>query len=322
MSIKIDVFSGFLGAGKTKLIKKLIEESLHKERIAIIENEFGEIGIDGSFLRNSKIEITEINAGCICCSVYGDFKKGILEVIDKYSPERIIIEPSGVAKLSEILSVFKEPDIKEKVSLNMLMTVLDVTKYDLYINNFADFYKDQIVNSKTIVLSRTQNISKDEILSVTEKIKKLNSTASIVTTPWDEVHSSSIINIAENIEEAPLLNKINILKKDLGKGTLKTSTVTGTKEVFETIGIETPSVFSKEKIESILNSLTDNSKYGLVLRAKGIIETTDNNWFEFDYVPGEYEIRNSSTDYSGRICVIGNNLNKSEIKNLFTCKEI
>ncbi|MBL4933729.1 CobW family GTP-binding protein [Clostridium paridis] len=322
MSIKIDVFSGFLGAGKTKLIKKLIEESLNKEKIAIIENEFGEIGIDGSFLRNSKIEITEISAGCICCSVYGDFKKGILEVIDKYSPERIIIEPSGVAKLSEILSVFKEPDIKEKVSLNMLITVLDVTKYDLYINNFADFYKDQIVNAKTIILSRTQNISKDDVLSLTEKIKKLNSHASIVTTPWSDVSASSIIEIAESTEEVPLLNKINILKKDLGKGILKTSTVAGTKEAFETIGIETPEVYSRTRIESILSSLTDSSKYGLVLRAKGIIETEENNWLEFDYVPGEYEIRTSSADYSGRICVIGNHLNINEVKNLFTYKEI
>ncbi len=316
MKIKVDVFSGFLGAGKTLLIKKLIEENLKNEKIAIIENEFGEIGIDGGFLRNSAIDVKEINAGCICCSVYGDFKAGINEVIDKYHPERIIIEPSGVAKLSEVLSVFKESDFKEKLSLNIIMTVIDITKYDMYVTNFDEFYKDQIRKAKTIILSRTQNVSNETVIDVVSKIKALNNSASIITTPWNNIKAKNILETAEGTSENTIFNKINLLNKSSSKVSVKTSTISTTKTTFKTIGIETPKILTKNQLKNTLEKL-NNSMYGLVLRAKGIVECTNGEWVEFDYVPNEFEIRKSIPDYSGRICVIGENLNKDIIEKLF-----
>lgn len=316
MKIKVDVFSGFLGAGKTLLIKKLIEENLKNEKIAIIENEFGEIGIDGGFLRNSAIDVKEINAGCICCSVYGDFKAGINEVIDKYHPERIIIEPSGVAKLSEVLSVFKESDFKEKVSLNIIITVIDITKYDMYVSNFDEFYKDQIRKAKTIILSRTQNVSNETVVDVVSKIKTLNNSASIITTPWNNIKAKNILETAEGNSENTIFNKINLLNKVPSKVSVRTSTVNTTKTTFKTIGIETPKILTKSQLKNNLEKL-NNSMYGLVLRAKGIVECTNGEWVEFDYVPNEFEIRKSLPDYSGRICVIGENLSKDNIEKLF-----
>ncbi|GFZ33476.1 cobalamin biosynthesis protein CobW [Clostridium zeae] len=317
MKVKVDLFSGFLGAGKTMLIKKLISEQLKNDKIAIIENEFGEIGIDSSFLKTTKIDVKEINAGCICCSVYGDFTEGINEVISKYNPERIIIEPSGVAKLSEILSVFKEPNLKDKVSINMIMTVIDITKYDMYVLNFDDFYKNQIINAKTIILSRTQNVTKDMIVQTISKIRELNKSANIITTPWDNLKAEDIINIAEGDAQKQLIEKVNLLKNSSAKVSLKGSTTKSTGDTFKTIGIETPKVFTKNTLESILTRLNDKKVYGTILRAKGIIESSSSKWLEFDYVPGEFEIRPSLPDYSGRVCVIGNQLNSSEIKKLF-----
>lgn len=316
MKIKIDVFSGFLGAGKTFLIKKLIEEKLQNEKIAIIENEFGEIGIDGSFLKNSSIDVKEINAGCICCSVYGDFKAGINEVIEKYSPSRIIIEPSGVAKLSEVLSVFKEEDLKERVSVNSIITVIDITKYDMYVTNFDEFYKDQIRNARTIILSRTQNVSNTEVINTTNKLKSLNKTANLITTPWNNISAETILNIAENSSKEAVISKFNFSTSFSSKPAFKVSTVHNTKTTFKTVGIETPKVFSKSFLENTLKNLSDSNN-GLVLRAKGILQC-DDNWIEFDYVPGEFEIRKSTPDYSGRVCVIGENLNNESIEKLFS----
>ncbi|QAA30558.1 CobW family GTP-binding protein [Clostridium manihotivorum] len=317
MKVKVDLFSGFLGAGKTMLIKKLIGEELKNDKIAIIENEFGEIGIDSSFLKTTKIDVKEINAGCICCSVYGDFTDGIREVIEKYNPERIIIEPSGVAKLSEILSVFKEPTLKDKVTINMIMTVIDVTKYDMYVMNFDEFYKNQIINAKTIILSRTQNVSKDHVVQVVNKIKELNKNANIITTPWDDLNSKDIIEIAEGDAQKQLIAKVNLLKDNSLRVAIKSTTSKSTVDTFKTIGIETPKIYSKSTLEAILTKLNDKNVYGTVLRAKGIIESSSSKWLEFDYVPGEFDIRNSSPDYSGRVCVIGNGLNSTEIKKLF-----
>jgi G3E family GTPase len=317
LKVKVDLFSGFLGAGKTMLIKKLIGEELKNDKIAIIENEFGEIGIDSSFLKTTKIDVKEINAGCICCSVYGDFTDGISEVIEKYNPERIIIEPSGVAKLSEILSVFKEPTLKDKVTLNMIMTVIDVTKYDMYVMNFDEFYKNQIINAKTIILSRTQNVSKDQVVQVVDKIKALNKNANIITTPWDNLKAKDIIEIAEGDAQKQLIAKVNLLKDNSLRVAVKSTTSKSTVDTFKTIGIETPKIFSKSTLEAILSKLNDKNVYGTVLRAKGIIESSSSKWLEFDYVPGEFDIRNSSPDYSGRVCVIGNGLNSNEIKKLF-----
>jgi len=317
MRANIDVFSGFLGAGKTMLIKKLINEKLINENIVIIENEFGLVGIDASILRKSNIGVKEINAGCICCSVAGDFNKAIKEVVDKYNPVRIIIEPSGVAKLSEIISACKNEDLKDLVSLNMIITVIDVLKFDMYITNFGEFYKDQIINAKTIILSRSQNATAEKVLKTVERIQLINNKANIVTTQWDKIKAHTIIEIAEKSFKQSTLEQINLIKKPLNGVMIKANSNHNANEVFQTWGIETPKVISKETLNNILNKIKDDKLYGTVLRAKGIIQTSESNWIQFDYVPEELEMTTTAPDYTGRISVIGSNLNKENLKTLF-----
>jgi G3E family GTPase len=314
MKVKIDVFSGFLGAGKTTLIKKLINESFYREKVVIIENEFGEIGIDGSILKDSNIEVREINAGCICCSIAGDFKKAVKDVIDKYKPERIIIEPSGVAKLSEILSACNAAELKNIIELNMVTTVVDVLKYDMYIKNFGEFYKNQIINAKTIVLSRTQNADLEKLKDAKEKISSLNNKAFVVTTPWEKLSGN---RIAELNERVSLQNEVNLIKRPQMSIGLKASKGHAGNEVFETIGFETPNKFNSKLLVNALSKTSGNDAYGTILRAKGIVQVENDEWMQFDYVPGEVEIRKTKPDYSGRLCIIGVNLNKEKIKKLF-----
>lgn len=324
MRVKVDIFSGFLGAGKTMLIKKLISENLNNESIAIIENEFGEVGIDGTILRKSNIEVKEINAGCICCTIAGDFKKAILEVINKFNTKRIIIEPSGVGKLSEILNVCKDKELKDKIEINMIITVVDVLKYDMYISNFAEFYSNQIINAKTIMLSRTQKASSNIIEKVTTAIRKLNNKANIITTPWDKLSAERIIAAAEQNLKNSLEGEVNLLKKSMSNSSFQLKTRTNNhyaNEVFETWGVETPKRFCKLSLENILNRLRDSKLYGTVLRAKGIIQTGEEEWMQFDYVPEEIQMKNTKPDYSGRLCIIGSNLNRNNIKNLFGFNE-
>jgi len=213
MKVKIDIFSGFLGAGKTMLIKKLLREFFKNEKIALIENEFGEVGIDGAILKKSNIDVKEINAGCICCSVASDFNSAIKEVISKYKPQRIIIEPSGVGKLSEVLKVCKNEDIKKIAEINSIITVVDSTKAEIYIKNFSEFYKNQIQNARTLVLSRTQNLSNEKIITVCEKLTMLNDTAKIITTPWDQISGEKIASIVEEVGNNTMLKQVNLLKK-------------------------------------------------------------------------------------------------------------
>lgn len=322
--IKVDIFSGFLGAGKTMLIKKLISENLNNENIAIIENEFGEVGIDGTILRKSNIQVKEINAGCICCTIAGDFKKAILEVINKFNPKRIIIEPSGVGKLSEILNVCKDKELKDKIEINMIITVVDVLKYDMYISNFSEFYSNQIINAKTIMLSRTQKASSENIEKVTTAIRKLNNKGNIITTPWDKLSAERIIAAAEQNLKDSLEGEVNLLKKSTSNFSFKLKARINNhhaNEVFETWGVETPKRFCKLSLENILNRLQDSKLYGTVLRAKGIIQTGEDEWMQFDYVPEEIQMKNTKPDYSGRLCIIGSNLNRNNIKNLFGFNE-
>lgn len=324
MSIKVDIFSGFLGAGKTMLIKKLISESLSNEKIVIIENEFGEVGIDGTILRKCSIQVEEINSGCICCSIVGDFKNAILEVINKYNPRRIIIEPSGVGKLSEIISVCKEKELKDRMKINMVITVVDVLKYNMYISNFSEFYSDQIINAKTIILSRTQKASTDSIEKVTMAIRKLNTKANIITTSWDKLSGERIIEAAEKNLRGSLEGEVNLLKKPTGNLSYKIQnrlTNHYANEVFETWGVETPKRFCKGNLQNILSRLQDSRVYGTVLRAKGIVQTEEEEWMQFDYVPEEIQIKNTKPDYSGRLCIIGSNLNRNNIKKLFGFSE-
>ncbi|OVE68535.1 cobalamin biosynthesis protein CobW [Clostridium diolis] len=364
---KIDIISGFLGAGKTTLIKKLIEEAFQGEKLMIIENEFGEIGIDGGFLNNSGIEITEMNSGCICCSLVGDFGVALKEALDKYSPERIIIEPSGVGKLSDVIKAIENIKSEVDIKLNSFTAVVDAVKCKMYMDNFGEFFNNQIENANTIVLSRTQKISEEKLEVCVSQIKEHNSFATIITTNWDEINGKQILSAMEREEslEKELLvelknsesenhqhseecccnNHNNHTKEECecdnhehhidcncndhnhAHHTHDHECGCGhdhhshdhhhADEVFTSWGMETPKKFSKVEINNILKTLSESSDYGIILRAKGIIPCSDGGWINFDLVPGEYEVREGIADYTGRLCVIGANLNKNEIEELF-----
>lgn len=316
MKTKIDIFSGFLGAGKTMLIKKLISEKLQHENIVIIENEFGEIGIDGSILKGSNVQVREINAGCICCTVSSDFSKAIKEVIERFNPTRIIIEPSGVGKLSDILNVCKAEEIKKLAIINMIITVVDGLKYHTYIKNFSEFYKNQIQNANTLIISRSQKLSLYKLLEVVESLQTINTKANIITTPWDNIKAEKIIAISES-KGHDTLDGINLVRKPMLAGKIRNSVNHKANEVFQTVGIETPKVFSKKSLEGFLQVMEKDSTYGTILRAKGIVETEEKKWIQFDYVPEEFQMRESHPEYTGRVCVIGSGLNKEAIKKLF-----
>ena len=317
MKIEIDIFSGFFGAGKTTLIKKLIDENLYNKKVVIIENEFGEIGIDGIFLEKYNIEVKEINAGCICCSTFNDFNNTLKGIIDSKEIERIIIEPSGVGKLSEIIQIVKNLESENDIYLNMIITVVDVTMYADYIDFFSEFYKDQIIYANTIVLSRTQNVNFEELENVVSKIRNLNKNANIVTTSWDKLSGDNIICAAGKDEKQELYNEVTFIKMPKSKVKMKINRLKLAENVFSSWGVKTPKIFSKEALNTILNNLRNEKSYGKVLRAKGIIQVDENHWVEFDYLPKQIEIRDSSPDYTGRICVIGINLNKKNISKNF-----
>lgn len=357
---KIDIISGFLGAGKTTLIKKLIQEAFQGEKLMIIENEFGEIGIDGGFLNNSGIEITEMNSGCICCSLVGDFGVALKEAIGKYSPERIIIEPSGVGKLSDVIKAVEKVKDEVNIVLNSFVTVVDGIKCKMYMDNFGEFFNNQIENANTIILSRSQKLSEEKLEDCVTQIRKHNKKAAIVTTSWDEINGKQILLAME---------KGNSLENELIKETKEylehkhhhencscshkhdnhnyeecscnsherhhhdSNCSCGydhehshhhqhADEVFTSWGIETPKKYSKEEINNILKTLAESLEYGFILRAKGIIPSKEGGWINFDLVPGEYEVRGGGSDYTGRLCVIGTNLNKKKIEELFLAQSV
>ncbi len=320
MKTKIDIFSGFLGAGKTTLIKKLIDEQCYTDQIVIIENEFGEVGIDGSILKKNNLQVKEINAGCICCTVAGDFKKAIEEAVKEYQPDRILIEPSGVGKLSEVLQVCKSAVLKEIVSVNTVMTVVDVLKYEMYSKNFGEFYKNQIQYAKTILLSRTQKTSEEKVEKTVEMIRTINPKAIIITTPWDLLKGQRIMEVGEDESES-LSDRVKIGRMTLSQKhkslQIEKSVHHHADQVFETWGVETSKHIPKQKLESILTQLGSEATYGTVLRAKGIVQTDEQQWIQFDYVPKEQQMSSIEPDYTGRICVIGSHLQKEAIKALF-----
>jgi G3E family GTPase len=321
MKTSVDIFSGFLGAGKTTLIKKLLSERVYSENVVIIENEFGKVPIDGSFLKKTNIKVKEINAGCICCTISGDFRKAIEEVCDKYKPERIIIEPSGVGKLSEILGVINSAEVRKIADLDLLITLIDTTKFNAYITNFGEFYKDQIKNAKCIVLTRTELQSREKIQAIVEQIKKLNANCSIVTTPIEQLKADKVIKAAKENFKTELLNqaarltrtKLNVVGKAVSNNYKHNAD-----EIFDSYGMETPMVYNKSKLLNNLNKLADEKLTGTVLRAKGIVQVENKNWIEFDYVPNELNIRDTTADFTGRVCVIGCKINKDYINKLFT----
>lgn len=375
---KIDIISGFLGAGKTTLIKKLIEEAFTGEKLVLIENEFGEIGIDGGFLKDSGINITEMNSGCICCSLVGDFGTALAEVLEKYAPDRIIIEPSGVGKLSDVIKAVlgvKEKVAEDSVVLNSFTTVADATKCKMYMKNFGEFYNNQVEHAGTIVLSRTGNMKEDKLQACIDLIRTQNAEASIITTPWDQINGKQILDAMEK-------------KNDLVKELLEEEDVCPecghhhehgeecdhdhehhhdhdhdhehhhdhdhehhhdhehehhhehdenctcgchdhdhhhhhhhADEVFSSIGIETAHKYTEAELKDILDKLAnDKVQLGTILRSKGIVASEEGEWYHFDLVPGEYEVRRGAADYTGRICVIGSKLDEDGLRDLFAGK--
>ncbi|MCR4924324.1 MAG: GTP-binding protein [Lachnospiraceae bacterium] len=362
---KIDIISGFLGAGKTTLIKKLIGESFKDQQLVLIENEFGEIGIDGGFLKDAGINITEMNSGCICCSLVGDFKEALTKVIEEYSPDRIIIEPSGVGKLSDVAKAVERVNEKEDaVTINSLVAVVDGTKAKMYMKNFGEFFNNQVESAGTIIISRTQNMKEDKLDALMAMLREHNKDAVIITTPWDDIKGDQIISAMEKGHTLvdSLLEEMKNLPEEHhhhdhdeeegdhchchhhdhdedhdhedhdhhhhdhdeeehghhhhGHGHHHHHA----DEVFQSWGVETHHKFDKEKIEEILKLLADEDsrEYGIILRAKGMVPSTDGKtWYQFDLTPGEYEIREGSADYTGRLCVIGSELKEDKVSELF-----
>lgn len=322
MKTKIDIISGFLGAGKTTLIKKFLEEKLCNEKIVIIENEFGEVGIDGTLLKKSGLEVKEINSGCICCTLVGDLENSIKEIMDNFKPERIIIEPSGVGKLSEIIKVCEIDSLKNITKVNMLLTVVDVERFNLHISNFGEFFENQIIYANTILLSRAQEATEEKIETVTNSIRKINPKASIVTNPWNSINGREIITLAENDlydsiqdqDEIYLNNQLEIEKISYNNHCHHHHDAP---EVFQVWGSETSKVFMKDEIKDLLNGLQDKENFGKVIRGKGILKIDRNKWILFDYIPAKLEVKEVSGDYTGRLCVIGTDLNKEQLKDTF-----
>ena len=341
---KIDVVSGFLGAGKTTFIKRLVENGKDKGRTIIIENEFGEIGIDGGFLKNSGIEIKEMNSGCICCSLAGDFEASLRELLKDYAPNRVIIEPSGVGKLSDVLKAVSDVEKDLEVESNSAVTVVDVKKCKMYMKNFGEFFNNQIQFANTIILSRTDLADSKKIEEAVALIKEVNPEAIIVTTPLDKLSD-------EKIEE--LLSKPIDLKSELLEELAKEHEhhhhhdehcehehhhhhdehcehdhLHGEHEhhhghhhaddVFDSWGMEQVPAISEDKLKSILNDFSNEEKYGVILRAKGMVKDADSDdWFYFDLVPGENDIRRGDAEYTGKVCVIGAGLKSEELEKCF-----
>ena len=342
---KIDIFSGFLGAGKTTLIKKLIKEAFAGQQVVLIENEFGEIGIDGGFLKESGIQINELNAGCICCSLVGDFRTALQQVVEQYHPDRIVIEPSGVGKLSDVTRAVEGVAEHLDVQLSSFVTVADVNKVKMYMKNFGEFYDDQISHASCIILSRTQNATEEKIAAAVAMLREKNPTATIVTTAWDALTGEQILKAmstkddfkAELIAMAAKANEEHAHEDEEEEhehhhhhdhdddhdehcccGHHHHHHDHDADEVFTSWGVETAKKFSKADIEHALTEL-DTGNYGMILRSKGIVDGGADGWLEFDYVPGEWEVRARGADVGGKLVVIGSKLDEKGIAALFGC---
>ena len=343
---KIDIYSGFLGAGKTTLIKKLISDCYKGEKLVLIENEFGEIGIDGGFLQDAGIEITEMNSGCICCSLVGDFRTALSKVITEYAPDRILIEPSGVGKLSDVIKAV-EAISDENVILNAFTTVVDAGKCKMYMKNFGEFFNDQIEHAGTIIMSHADSVKEEKLSSAVELVRERNATAVIVTTPINELSSEALVDAIERkdtlnavIEQMHIEHdhhhKHHHHDEDCDCGCHEhehhhehhhhdEDCDCGchehhhhhADEVFVSIGRETAKKFTMTEIADVLDSLCDEEKFGIVLRAKGIVACECGSWIHFDYTPGEPDVRQGSAGIIGRICVIGSKLNEEAIVEAF-----
>ena len=347
---KIDIISGFLGAGKTTFIKKLLQEAISGEQVVLIENEFGEIGIDGGFLKDSGIEIREMNSGCICCSLVGDFGKSLSEVLTKYKPDRIIIEPSGVGKLSDVMKAVIDVSADMDVALNSAVTIVDAAKCKMYMKNFGEFFNNQIENAGTVVLSRTDITDTAKIQKDVEMIREKNPKAAIVTTPLAELGGSQLLEIIEKRDTMldDLLEEVR--ESHHHHDDDDDDCCCGhdhdhehhhhhdhdddcccghdhdhehhhhhhADEVFTSWGMETIVPVTKDQLEDILKRLAETKEFGDVLRAKGMLPTENpGEWLYFDLVPEQYEIRDGKPDYTGKVCVIGASLKEEELNKVF-----
>ncbi len=387
---KIDIISGFLGAGKTTLIKKLLAEAYQGEKLVLIENEFGEISIDGGFLKDSGVQISEMSSGCICCSLVGDFNKALKDVQQQFHPDRILIEPSGVGKLSDVIAAVQNT-IEEapEMVLNSFVTVADASKVKVYMKNFGEFYNNQVESAGTIILSRTQKLSAEKLDAAVAMLREKNPNAAILTTAWDQLDGKTILSAIEKVSLADeLLQRIRQEHEadeaehahhhhdhdhdehehhhdhdehehhhdhdhacddpncschhhdhddghehhhdhdhdehehhhdhdhECSDPSCSCHHHHHADEVFTSWGAETPKTFTESAIRDILKKL-DTGEYGKILRAKGIVPSADGGWINFDYVPEEADVRKGSPDYTGRLCVIGAELDEGKLKTLF-----
>ena len=413
---KIDIISGFLGAGKTTLIQKLLKEALNGQKVVLIENEFGEIGIDGGFLKEAGVQITEMNSGCICCSLVGDFGTALKDVLNTYTPDRVIIEPSGVGKLSDVIKAVEDVAKEIEVELNSYTAVVDASKCKMYMKNFGEFFNNQVEHANTIILSRTQNMKEDKLEASVALLREHNEKAKIVTTPWDDISGDKILETMEaskslademmeehhhhhhedghccehhhhdhDHEDGHCCDHDHHHEHDHEDGHCcghhhdhehdhedghccghhhdhehdhedghccghdhdhehdhedghccghdhhhehdhEEGHCCGhdhhhhhhhADDVFTSWGVETPHKYEKEKVEEALKKLANTEEFGIILRAKGMIAGVDGSWIYFDLVPGEYELREGSPEYTGRLCVIGTKLEEEKLKELF-----
>ena len=343
---KIDIISGFLGAGKTTLIKKLLSDAYKGEQVVLIENEFGEIGIDGGFLKEAGIEIREMNSGCICCSLVGDFGKSLHEVVDTYHPDRILIEPSGVGKLSDVIKAVQDVQGEIDAELNSFTTVVDVTKCKIYRKNFGEFFSNQIEYAGAVILSRTDKAKPEKIQESVALLRELNEKAPIITTPIEQLPGEKILETMESSKslEDELLAEVAKEAHDhehhhhhdheehehhhhdgecscgCGHHHHDHEGHHHADEVFTSWGKETIHTYTKDEVSAILKTLEEDGSYGNVLRAKGMVAGADGEWIYFDMVPEEHEVRTVAREYTGRICEIGAELNEDKLAELFKVK--
>ena len=339
--VKIDIISGFLGAGKTTLIKKLLKDGFQGEQVVLIENEFGEIGIDGGFLKEAGIQIREMNSGCICCSLVGDFGTSLKEVVTKYDPDRILIEPSGVGKLSDVIKAVQGVQDEVDIKLNSYTTVVDAKKCKMYMKNFGEFFDNQIQYAGAIIMSRTDIASEKKVQESLELLRSLNKDAAIITTPIENLDGKKLVEVMEHpvsLEQEMLEEEHEHHHHHDGEcgcghdheehehhhhhdgecGCGHDHHHHHADEVFTSWGMENVAPCKKEELEAFLQDLSKGDVYGQVLRAKGMIPSeTEGEWYYFDLVPEEYEIRKGQPDYTGKVCVIGAKLDEEALKKVF-----
>lgn len=375
---KIDIISGFLGAGKTTYIKKMLEEAYKGEKVVLIENEFGEVGIDGGFLKDAGITISEMNSGCICCSLVGDFDKNLHEVLEKFNPDRILIEPSGVGKLSDVMTSVIKLEESADVKLTGLVTVVNALKASKQMKAFGEFFNNQIEFATTVVLSRSQTATEDQLEFCVKQIQKLNPKAAIITTPWDEISGEKLLSVMEGQDN--LASEMKHLAEEAHEHDEEEhehehhhdhdheehehehhhehdhekhehehhhdhdhdehehehhhehgeNCTCGchdhdhehhhhhhADDVFTTWGKETPHKFEKSTIENAMKAFANTNDYGTIIRSKGMVEDVNGGWIYFDFVDGEYELRSGEPDYTGRLVVIGADIDEHKIEEIF-----